>query len=126
MSWQSATHKTAYNLLSENTAYILYCIHTTYSLYLVGEVNYTINTLDQLKPILVGFRKSNGLSQKALAEKLGISQQSYQALESAPQKVTIERLCKVLSILGVKLQFIDHIKHPSENVTSQERHQDEW
>jgi HTH-type transcriptional regulator/antitoxin HipB len=39
-------------------------------------VNYTINTLDQIKPILVGFRKSNGLSQKALAEKLSISQQS--------------------------------------------------
>jgi len=84
-------------------------------------MNYTINTLDQLKPILVGFRKSNGLSQKALAEKLGISQQSYQVLESAPQRVTLERLCKVLAILNVKLQFIDNTNTNDDTATS-----DEW
>lgn len=67
-------------------------------------MNYTINTLEQLKPILVGFRKANSLSQKALAEKLGISQQSYQTLESSPQKVTLERLFKVLAVLSIKLQ----------------------
>ncbi len=89
-------------------------------------VNYTINTLDQIKPILVGFRKSNGLSQKALAEKLGISQQSYQTLESSPQKATIERLFKVFSILGIKLQFIDNTKSPSENTRDQEQYQDQW
>ena len=88
-------------------------------------MNYVINTLDQLKPILVGFRKSNGLSQKALAEKLGISQQSYQALESAPQKVTLDRLFKVLMALGIKLQFLDNTKaaEPKPNNASQ---QDEW
>ena len=89
-------------------------------------VNYTINTLDQIKPILVGFRKFNGLSQKALAEKLGISQQSYQTLESSPQKVTIERLFKVLSILGIKLQFIDNTISPSEGLFNKEPAQDEW
>ncbi|MBU2871700.1 helix-turn-helix transcriptional regulator [Colwellia sp. E2M01] len=89
-------------------------------------MNYTINTLDQIKPILVGFRKSNGYSQKALAEKLGISQQSYQVLESAPQKVTIERLFKVLSMLGIKLQFIEHAKPQSDGFINQEQHLDEW
>lgn len=68
---------------------------------------YTVNTLDQLKPILVGYRKSHNLSQKDLALKLGISQQSYQVLESKPQKVTIERLYKVLALLGVKLSLSD-------------------
>ena len=68
---------------------------------------YTINTLDQLKPILVGYRKSQKLSQKGMAVKLGISQQSYQVLESNPQKVTIERLFKVLTLLGVKLYLAD-------------------
>ncbi len=89
-------------------------------------VNYTINTLDQIKPILVGFRKSNGLSQKALAEKLGISQQSYQTLESAPQKVTIERLFKVLSILDIKLQFVEKNKPLESSLSSNELAQDEW
>ena len=70
-------------------------------------MHYTINTLDQLKPILTGYRKSQNLSQKDLAMKLGISQQSYQVLESNPQKVTMERLFKVLTLLGVKLQLSD-------------------
>lgn len=93
-------------------------------LFLRSIMNYTINTLDQIKPILVGFRKSHGFSQKVLAEKLGISQQSYQVLESAPQNVTLERLYKVLAILGVKLQFVDN--HQIHNDNSQEHVKDEW
>jgi len=89
-------------------------------------MNYTINTLEQIKPILVGFRKSHGLSQKALAEKLGISQQSYQTLESAPQKVTIERLFKVLSILDIKFQFVDNSTPLNESSTNEQQSQDEW
>lgn len=53
-------------------------------LFLVVKVHFTINTLDQIKPILVEFRKTNNFSQKTLVEKLCISQQSYQSLESAP------------------------------------------
>lgn len=92
-------------------------------------MNYTINTLEQLKPVLVGFRKSNGLSQKALAQRLGISQQSYQALESAPQKVTLERLFKVLAILGIKLQFVDSTRVNESTLNGVEdsnQQQDEW
>ncbi len=89
-------------------------------------MNYTVNTLDQIKPILVGFRKSNGLSQKALAEKLGITQQSYQTLESAPQKVTIERLFKVLAILDIKLQFVEKNQPLENSLSSNELVQDEW
>jgi len=83
-------------------------------------MNYTINTLDQLKPILVGYRKSKGLSQKALAEKLGVSQQSFQVLESNPQKVTLERLFNVLTLLGVKLS-LSSIANLEIN-----EHQDDW
>ena len=83
-------------------------------------MNYTINTLDQLKPILVGYRKSKGLSQKALAAKLGVSQQTYQTLESNPQKVTIERLFNVLTLLGVKLSLSDVVGPSIEN------QQDDW
>ena len=70
-------------------------------------MHYTINTSDQLKPILKGFRKAQGLSQKAMADKLGITQQSYQALEANPHKVTVDRLLRVLSIMGVKLILSD-------------------
>lgn len=75
-------------------------------------MNYIINTLDQLKPILIGYRKSHGLSQKALAEKLGVSQQTYQTLESNPQKVSVERLFNVLTLLGVRLSLSDVVSSP--------------
>ena len=88
-------------------------------------MTYTINTLEQLKPILIGFRKANGLSQKSLAEKLGISQQSYQVLESSPQKATLERLFKVLAVLGIKLQFVD-TKEMTTNDDRIQQPQDEW
>lgn len=83
-------------------------------------MNYTINMLDQLKPILIGYRKSKGLSQKALAAKLGVSQQTYQTLESNPQKVTIERLFNVLTLLNVRLS-LSEVASPSI-----ENHQDDW
>lgn len=70
-------------------------------------MNYVVNTPTQLKLILVGYRKSNSMSQKDMAEKLNVSQQAYQALESNPQAVTFERLMKVLNVLGVKLYLSD-------------------
>jgi HTH-type transcriptional regulator/antitoxin HipB len=76
-------------------------------------MSYVINTPAQLKPILVGFRKSKGMSQKDMAEKLNVSQQAYQALESNPQSVTLERLMKVLNILSVKLHLSDTELHLS-------------
>lgn len=69
---------------------------------------YTINTLEQLKPILIAFRKSKGFSQQALAERLGMSQQSYQVLESRPHRATVERLYRVLALLEIKLQLLDN------------------
>jgi len=64
---------------------------------------HTINTLDQLKPILIGFRKSQCLTQQDMADMLGVAQQTYQKLESTPQNVTVDRLFRVLGLLGIKL-----------------------
>jgi len=85
-------------------------------------MQYTINTLDQLRPILIGFRKSKGLTQKELAEKIGVSQQNYQVLEKNPQKVTVERLFKVLNLLGVKVSLSEHDDSRQKEKTSK----DEW
>lgn len=64
-------------------------------------MEFPIQTLSQLRPILQGFRKENGLTQAALAAKIGITQQSYAALEANPAAVSVERLFKVLSLLNV-------------------------
>ncbi|MGZ2747737.1 helix-turn-helix domain-containing protein [Burkholderia stagnalis] len=64
---------------------------------------FPIQTLSQLRPILVGFRKSAGLTQARLAARLGITQQSYAKLEADPTAVSVERLFKVLQTLEVDL-----------------------
>ncbi|MDB5813693.1 MAG: helix-turn-helix family protein [Rhodocyclales bacterium] len=70
-------------------------------------MNYPINTLDQLRPILVGFRKSRQLTQAALADKLGVAQQTYAQLEANPSSASMERIFKLLQLLGVQLVLGD-------------------
>jgi HTH-type transcriptional regulator/antitoxin HipB len=45
--------------------------------------DYPLNTLNQLRPLLIGFRKANGLTQKDLSG-LGVTQQTYSRLEANP------------------------------------------
>lgn len=66
---------------------------------------FPVQTLTQLRPILVGFRKSAGLTQAQLAARLGITQQSYAQLEANPSAVSIERLFKVMNALGVRMML---------------------
>lgn len=66
-------------------------------------MNYPIKTLNQLRLILQGFRKANDLTQAALANKLGITQQSYAQLEANPASASVERLFRVLQVLNVDM-----------------------
>ena len=68
---------------------------------------YPIKTLSQLPLILKGFRKQKNLTQAAIAEKLGITQQSYAYFEANPATATLERLFMVLRLLDVEVS-LDH------------------
>lgn len=91
-------------------------------------MDYPIKTLNQLKPLLQGFRKAAGLSQAALAEKLGISQQSYASFEANPAVAGVERLFMVLRLLDVNLTLSDKVKAIPSAVTNSinEPSQDNW
>lgn len=65
--------------------------------------NYTIQTAEQLKPIIAGFRKSAGLTQDDLAKRLGITQQTYSAAERNASNMSVGKLLTVLNALGVEL-----------------------
>lgn len=52
------------------------------------------------------FREMKGLSQEALANQLGISQQAYQKIESGSTKLDVNRAEKIASELGVQLDFL--------------------
>lgn len=66
-------------------------------------MRYPLKTLEQLALLLKGFRKTQGLTQSAMAEKLGITQQSYAHFEANPSSATLERLFMVLRLLGVEI-----------------------
>ncbi|AZQ56368.1 helix-turn-helix domain-containing protein [Burkholderia cenocepacia] len=76
---------------------------------------FPVQTMTQLRPILVGFRKSAGLTQAQLAARLGITQQAYAQLEANPSAVSIERLFKVMNALGVRMMLsLDERDAPTE------------
>lgn len=66
---------------------------------------YPIKTLSQFPLILKGFRKEKGLTQAAMAERLGITQQSYAHFEANPATATLERLFMVLRMLDVEISL---------------------
>ena len=68
-------------------------------------MDYPIMALGQMPLILKGFRKERGLTQAAMAEKLGITQQSYAYFEANPATATLDRLFMVLRILGVEISL---------------------
>ncbi|EMN1411347.1 TPA: helix-turn-helix transcriptional regulator [Enterobacter ludwigii] len=66
---------------------------------------YPVKTLNQLRPLLIGFRKVSGLTQKEVSERLGVTQQTYARLEASPASASIERLFRVFSVLGVEINL---------------------
>ena len=68
-------------------------------------MRYPLHTVDQLKSLVQGFRKRAGLTQAAMAEKLGITQQSYAQMESNPGATSVERLYTVLRLLNVEISL---------------------
>jgi HTH-type transcriptional regulator / antitoxin HipB len=64
---------------------------------------FTARTADQLPTLLQAFRKEAGLTQKEVALRLGVTQQTYSALERNAETVGAARLLKLLGILGVEL-----------------------
>jgi HTH-type transcriptional regulator/antitoxin HipB len=76
-------------------------------------MDYPIKTVQQLRPILVGFRKQAGLSQAALASLLGVTQQSYAKIEANPSATSVERLFTILRLLGSEIVLTHAAKNPS-------------
>ncbi len=64
---------------------------------------FTVRVASQLPPLLQAFRKAVGLTQTEVALRLGVSQQTYSAMERNAEKVGAASLLKLLNILGVEL-----------------------
>ncbi|BCF99521.1 hypothetical protein PPGU19_040900 [Paraburkholderia sp. PGU19] len=76
-------------------------------------MDYSVKTLSQLRPVLRGFRKAAGLTQAMLAERLGITQQSYAQFEADPAAAGVERLFKVLRLLNAGITLSQDAPSPA-------------
>ena len=66
---------------------------------------FPIKTLNQLRPVLIGFRKIKGFTQKDVSERLAVTQQTYARLEANPASASIDRLYKVFSRNNAVIYF---------------------
>jgi HTH-type transcriptional regulator/antitoxin HipB len=73
-------------------------------------MDYPIRTLQQLRPLLVGFRKRAGLSQVQVAALLGVTQQSYAKIEANPAVTSVERLFTILRLLGSEIVLAQSVE----------------
>ncbi|MBV8037460.1 MAG: helix-turn-helix transcriptional regulator [Pelomonas sp.] len=58
---------------------------------------FIVRTPDQLPSLLQAFRKEAGLTQEEVALRLGVSQQTYSAMERNADKVGAARLLRLLT-----------------------------
>lgn len=70
-------------------------------------MDYTLELPDQLAQHLRALRKARGLSQTALASKLGLTQSRIAAIERNPAALGAGQLLRVLSALDAQLVLRD-------------------
>ena len=80
-------------------------------------MDYTLELPDQLAQHLRALRKARGLSQAALASKLGLTQSRIAAIERNPAALSTGQLLRVLSALDAQLVLRD--TQPAKTVYAQ-------
>ena len=66
-------------------------------------MEYPVQTMAQLPVTFKNLRKAKGFTQMQMAEKLGITQQTYASFELNPGVASFERVFTVLALLEVDL-----------------------
>jgi HTH-type transcriptional regulator/antitoxin HipB len=74
---------------------------------------FAAQTAVQLGEILRGFRRERGLSQRELADRLGVAQKAVSAAERRPDHLSVRRLYQLLGALDVELVLRDRRAPPA-------------
>lgn len=72
-------------------------------------------TAQQVGHLLVARRKALSLSQAEMAQRLGISQSRYSEIETAPERITLERLLAITAVLGFEVVMQDKRSSPQKS-----------
>lgn len=82
-------------------------------------MDYPIHFADQLKQHLRALRKSRGLTQAQLAQRLGVVQSRIADIESNPALISVEQWFRLLAILDVQCILRDKQADTPQPGTSQ-------
>ncbi len=66
-------------------------------------MEYVVRTAEQLAPTLRAFRKELELSQRDLAQRIGVTQQALSLLEGAPERAGFQRLMSLFAALEIEV-----------------------
>ena len=75
---------------------------------------FTVRTSEQLPAFVQAFRRQAGLTQAQVAQRLGVTQQTYSMLERRAASMSAARLLKLLHILGAELVLAQQSTDPEE------------
>lgn len=75
---------------------------------------FTVRTPEQLPAFVQAFRKQAGLTQAQVAQRLGVTQQTYSALERRAASMSTARLLKLLHILDAELVLAQSSADPQQ------------
>lgn len=76
-------------------------------------MNYTIHLVQQLGPVLKGVRKKSGMTQKQVAEKVGLLLKTISALEAGSPRSTLDSLMTLLGAYNHTLGLVQKIDDSS-------------
>ncbi len=69
-------------------------------------MDYTISLIQQLGPVLKGIRKKTGMTQKQVAEKVGMLTKTISALEAGSPRSTLDSLMTLLGAYNYTLGLV--------------------
>ena len=70
-------------------------------------MNYPAKTPTQLGQLLKAFRLERRMTQAEVAARMGLDQAKISALEANPARTSVERIFRLLSVLGVDVVLSD-------------------
>ncbi|ADY13854.1 helix-turn-helix domain-containing protein [Sphaerochaeta globosa] len=76
-------------------------------------MNYTIHLVQQLRPVLKGVREKSGMTQKQVAEKVGLLPKTISALEAGSPRSTLDSLMTLLGAYNHTLGLVQKIDDSS-------------
>lgn len=71
-------------------------------------MDYTISLIQQLGPVLKGIRRKSGMTQKQVAEKVGMLPKTISALEAGSPRSTLDSLMTLLGAYNYTLGLVQN------------------